>query len=112
MEAQNEKVEDTITTLENETKLRAEGEEEGEGGENEYDYTKITFEKRLTPNDALYFSCLLFFVVGLPQGFTASLDILLMAKGTTYTDQAHLSYMVYPYLTKILIAPFMDSVSN
>lgn len=43
------------------------------------------------------------------QGFPKAIEINLMSRGANYHDQAILSMITYPYLFKILFAPFLDT---
>jgi len=42
------------------------------------------------------------------QGYPKCIEIILMATGSSYDDQALLSWISYPYIFKILIAPLLD----
>jgi len=51
----------------------------------------------------------IFFVVGIIQGLQAVVILDLQEKGATYDDQALFSISFYPYIFKIIQAPFIDT---
>ena len=47
-------------------------------------------------------------LAGILQGYPESLEVIIMAKGASYSDQAVLSLNRYPYMFKIFFVPFLD----
>ena len=47
-------------------------------------------------------------IPGILQGYPESLEIIIMSKGASFSDQALLSLNQYPFLLKIFFVPFLD----
>ena len=57
-------------------------------------------------------ACILILLIsglnGILQGYPESLEVIIMAKGASYSDQAVLSLNKYPFMFKIFFVPFLD----
>ena len=58
--------------------------------------------------EACSLTLLLTIIAGILQGYPESLEVIIMAKGASYSDQALLSLNNYPFMFKIFLAPFLD----
>ena len=58
--------------------------------------------------EACILTLLLTIIAGILLGYPESLEVIIMAKGGSYSDQAILSLNSYPYMFKIFFAPFLD----
>lgn len=73
------------------------------------EYTNMLCNRLPTPNVARLLVFLVFFVVGATQSYQAVIILELQEKGASLGAQAKLSVCWYPYIFKIVFAPFMDS---
>ena len=58
--------------------------------------------------EACILTLLLATTAGILKGYPESLEVIIMVKGASYSDQAVLSLNIYPYMFKILFAPLVD----
>lgn len=72
-------------------------------------YTTMFWNKKPDTFTSIMVIGIIFVLVGMSQGYLNSLILELQEKGATYSDQAFFSFVLYPYLFKILLAPFIDS---
>lgn len=70
--------------------------------------TKLFFQRKLTFMQGLVFIFVQFYIVGLVQGYTVSIEYILQEKGASFADQTKFSLISYPYSYKFFVSPFMD----
>lgn len=56
------------------------------------------------------FLLLLYVLQGIPIGFSSAVPLLLQNKNVSYSDQALFSFVTWPFSTKLLWAPIVDSI--
>lgn len=84
------------------------GTEQPERPEIEYQYTSLACNKRPTLNGARVVILSVFFVIGAITSYQAAIVLDLQEMKATFDDQANFSFSGYPYLFKIIFAPFID----
>jgi MFS transporter, PAT family, solute carrier family 33 (acetyl-CoA transportor), member 1 len=72
-------------------------------------YTTMFWNQKPSTMAAIGVIGTIFILVGMSQGYLNALILELQEKGATYSDQALFSLTLYPYLFKIVFAPFIDS---
>ena len=80
-----------------------------EDSETSISYTDMLCNRIPSQNVARLLIFLVFFVVGATQSYQGVIILELQEKGASYSAQAKLSVCWYPYIFKIIFAPFMDS---
>ena len=81
----------------------------GHHGDDDARYTTLFLNKKPSTLTSVIVIGFIFILVGMSQGYLNSLILELQEKGATYSDQAMFSLTLYPYLFKIVFAPFIDS---
>lgn len=74
----------------------------------EYQYTSLFCNQKPSLNGARTVILCVFFVIGAISSYQAAIVLDLQEKKATFDDQANFSFSGYPYLFKIIFAPFID----
>lgn len=72
-------------------------------------YTKMCYNHKPSVLQARLILFYLFLIVGAIQGYQSYITLELQTKGATYSDQSMFSFAAYPYIFKIIFAPFLDT---
>lgn len=72
------------------------------------EFTTICFNKPPTFKMACITILLIYFTMGTAQGYEGTIILDLAEKGASLADQSTFSMIYYPYVFKIIVAPFLD----
>jgi MFS transporter, PAT family, solute carrier family 33 (acetyl-CoA transportor), member 1 len=72
------------------------------------EYTTMFCNKPPSVNQTKFMFLVLFFCVGAIQSFQNAIILDLQEKGASFEDQSNFSFVYYPYIFKIFLAPLID----
>ena len=76
--------------------------------EEEYPFTNFLWDRKLDLWPARLYIGVLFFIVGVTQGYRGSAVLILQENGASYEDQSFFTLSDLPYSFKIVLAPIID----